>query len=195
MLLFSACLNANSKTILVLGDSLSAAYNMPVEQGWVALLSQKLQRDYPGWHVINSSITGDTTAGGLQRLPQLLAERQPRVVILELGGNDGLRGYPLVSIQKNLEKLITLSLKNQTKVLLLGMQLPPNYGRKYTLGFQSLYSELHGQYPISFAPFIQEEIVLTPSLMMADGIHPTAKAQLLLLKSIYPDIKRLLEAE
>ena len=168
---------------------------MPIEQGWVALLSQKLKPDYPDWQVINSSITGDTTASGLQRLPSLLSEYQPNIVILELGGNDGLRGYPLISIQKNLEKLITLSLKNHTKVLLLGIQLPPNYGRKYTRGFQSLYTELHEQYPISFAPFIQEKIVLNPSMMMADGIHPTAKAQPQLLESIFPSIKMLLDTQ
>lgn len=165
---------------------------MPVEKGWVNLLSDKLKAEYPSWKVINSSITGDTTASGLQRLPQLLKEYQPKIIILELGGNDGLRGYPLLSIKHNLDKLITLSLKNQSNVLLLGIQLPRNYGRKYTFGFKTLYSELHAQHSISFVPFIQEHIFLEARLIMSDGIHPTAEAQPLLLDTVLPYIEQLI---
>jgi len=168
---------------------------MPVEKGWVNLLSEKLKVEYPGWQVINSSITGDTTASGLQRLPQLLKEYQPEIIIVELGGNDGLRGYPLVSIKLNLNKLISLSLKNQSKVLLLGIQLPSNYGRRYTSEFKSLYSELHAQYPISFVPFVQERIFLDSKLIMPDGIHPTEEAQPLLLETVFPHVENLISTQ
>lgn len=188
------CSAANSKTILVVGDSLSAAYRMPKESGWVHLLSDRINEQSPGWQVVNSSISGDTTANGLNRLPNLLKKYQPEIVIIELGGNDGLRGYPLLIIKKNLEKMITLSQKQQAKVLLLGIQLPPNYGKKYTDGIKALYQNLHEEYDTAFIPFMLENIALNPKLMLRDGIHPNAKAQPLILENVYPELAKLLNS-
>lgn len=190
--LLFVCIPANSKTIVVLGDSLSAAYLMPQESGWVNLLAEKLKSTHPEWQVINSSVAGDTTANGLQRLPKVLQQYQPNIVIIELGGNDGLRGYPLIAIQKNLEKLITLSQQSHAEVLLLGIRLPPNYGQRYTEGIQAIYQDLHTKYSIPFVPFLLEHIALNPKWMRPDGIHPNAAAQPQIVDNIYPTLAPLL---
>jgi acyl-CoA thioesterase-1 len=131
-------------TILVVGDSISAGFGIPVQQGWVALLEHSLQQDVPGLKMVNASISGETTGGGLNRLPALLAEHQPDLTIIELGGNDGLRGMPLLLIRKNIKQMITLSQQADSDVLLLGMQIPPNYGPRYSNGFRDLFADLAG---------------------------------------------------
>lgn len=182
-------------TLLVLGDSLSAAYQIPPERGWVALLNTQLKNDYPTATVINSSVTGDTTANGLTRLPSLLQEYHPDIVIIELGGNDGLRGLPIDTIKANLSTMITLCFKQNAKIILIGMRLPPNYGPEYTEKFANIYSELNQTYKISVVPFLLEKVALNPKLMQADGIHPTEIAQPLLLETVWPTVKSLLTQE
>lgn len=180
-------------TILVLGDSLSAAFQIPPEDGWVALLQKKLSTAYPQAVVINSSLVGDTTANGLERLPSLLSEYDPDIVILELGGNDGLRGLPLQAIKSNLSQMIEKSLKANAKVLLVGMQIPPNYGATYTEQFQQNYLQLSKQYQIPLIPFFLENVALNPNYMLTDKIHPNAQAQPFLLNTIWQQLEPLLK--
>ena len=159
---------------MVLGDSLSAAYGIDAQQGWVALLDQQLGDDV---QFVNASVSGETAAGGKQRLSALLDSHQPNVVILELGGNDGLRGYPLESIRKTLGELIKLSQQAGARVLLLGMKIPPNYGQRYSSGFAALYPSLADDNGIALLPFFLEGIAGHPELMQDDRIHPNADAQ------------------
>ncbi|HRE32577.1 MAG TPA: arylesterase [Candidatus Berkiella sp.] len=185
--------NAFAKpTILVMGDSLSAAYQMAPHAGWVSLLENKLKKDFPQVRVINSSIVGDTTAGGLQRLPTQLTKHSPDIVIIELGGNDGLRGLPILSIRANLKKMIELCIAQKAKVLLVGMRLPPNYGPSYTAQFAENYVELSQDYSLPLVPFFLENVALKPELMLQDKIHPTASAQPILLDNLWPTLKPLL---
>nr|WP_235528407.1 arylesterase [Candidatus Berkiella aquae] len=191
--LFLCITNALAKpTILVMGDSLSAAYQMAPHAGWVALLENKLKQDFPQVMVINSSIVGDTTAGGLQRLPTQLTKHSPDIVIIELGGNDGLRGLPILSIRSNLKKMIELCIAHKAKVLLVGMRLPPNYGASYTTQFAKNYVELSQDYSLPLVPFFLENVALKPELMLQDRIHPTASAQPILLDNLWPALKPLL---
>ncbi|MBS0290394.1 MAG: arylesterase [Proteobacteria bacterium] len=193
LIFFGICHPCQGKPIiLILGDSLSAAYRIPPEDGWVALLEQKLKKSYPDAAVINSSLVGDTTANGLQRLPSLLAQYSPDVVILELGGNDGLRGIPILNIKNNLSKMIELTLKTNAKVLLIGIKLPPNYGGAFSKAFYQNYVELSNQFGISLVPFILEGIALKPNLMLEDHIHPNVQAQPLILDNIWPYLNDLL---
>ena len=177
-----------AKTILVLGDSISAGFGIPMQQGWVALLSKELQRNDAKIQVINASISGDTTQGGVSRLPGLLAKHQPDLVIIELGGNDGLRGTPIKLIKHNLTTLIQLSREAGSDILLAGMQIPPNYGRKYTQSFREIFPTLAQQHNTLLVPFILQKVVEKQGLMQADGIHPTAEAQPLLLQSVLPAV-------
>ncbi len=180
---------------MVLGDSLSAAYQIPPEEGWVSLLENKLRETHPNAKVINSSLVGDTTANGLERLPSLLEKYQPTIVIIEMGGNDGLRGLPIEAIRTNLSKMIDLSLKNNAKVLLVGIRLPPNYGGNYTKQFYANYTSLIEEYKVAFVPFLLENVALKPSLMFPDRIHPTKEAQPILLKNVWPHLTPLLPAQ
>lgn len=178
-------------TILVMGDSLSAGYGIDVNQGWVRLLEQALA-DKHDVRIINASVSGETSAGGKARLPALLEEHQPHLVILELGGNDGLRGQPLKVLEKNLQSMIDASHAQGATVLLAGMQIPPNYGARYTQAFKALYPALAKKNNLPLIPFLLEGVGGIPTLMQRDGIHPTAEAQLLIMKNVLPAVEALL---
>ena len=186
--------DGNAPVILLFGDSISAGYGIRVEQGWVSLMQRKIAQEAYGFRVVNASISGETTSGGLARLPRALATQPPRIVILELGGNDGLRGLPLTVTRDNLAQMIRLARQHGSRVLLLGMRLPPNYGPRYTTDFQDLYVALAQQYDVPLVPFLLEKVALNPSLMQADGLHPTEAAQPLLLDTVWPKLEPLLQA-
>lgn len=179
-------------TVLVIGDSLSAAYGMDMEQGWVHLLSEKLSDQSPRATVVNASISGDTTGGGAQRLPSLLEQHEPSVVIIELGGNDGLRAYPIKQMRANLATMTQASLEHGAKVLLLAAEAPPNLGRRYTTLFRESYSQLANDENVIALPFIVESIFLSSDLMQSDRTHPNATAQPLLLDVVWPTLTSLL---
>ena len=181
------------KQILVLGDSISAAYGMDLEQGWVALLQQHLTANEADWKVINASISGDTTGGGLQRLPDLLKRHTPDIVVIELGGNDGLRGFPITQLRQNLTTLTLSAQKTGASVLLLSMEIPPNFGSRYTTLFRDSYSIVAKQTAAPVAPFILSNIALDAKLMQSYGIHPTAGAQSLLLENVLPYVLPLVQ--
>lgn len=178
--------------LLVLGDSLSAAFGIDTRSGWVSLLAERLAARGLDLRVVNASISGDTTAGGLARLPPLLAEHRPRVVVIELGGNDGLRGLPLPVVRGNLEGLIRASRDAGARVLLLGMRIPPNYGPRYTEAFHTLYADLAQRYEVPLVPFFLDGVAAQPGLMQDDGIHPRAEAQPRLLDNVWPALEPLL---
>jgi acyl-CoA thioesterase-1 len=171
--------------ILVLGDSLSAAYGIGAEQGWPALLEERLQRDGYAYRVVNASISGDTSASGLSRLPAALEQHRPAVLILELGANDGLRGLSPDQIEHNLIAMIEMARSQGVRVLLAGMRLPPNYGPTYTHRFRDLYSNLARRYQVSLIPFLLDGVAAHRELMQEDGLHPTAKAQPLVLENVW----------
>ena len=179
-------------TVLVIGDSLSAAYGMDIEQGWVHLLSEKLSDQSPRATVVNASISGDTTGGGAQRLPSLLEQHEPSVVIIELGGNDGLRAYPIKQMRANLATMTQASLEQGAKVLLLAAEAPPNLGRRYTTLFRESYSQLANDENVIALPFIVESIFLSSDLMQSDRTHPNATAQPLLLDVVWPTLTSLI---
>ena len=186
---------AREHRILVLGDSISAAYGMSLEQGWVTLLAEQLAAREAPSEVVNASISGETTAGGLRRLPQLLAQHSPNVVIIELGANDGLRGYPLDRLRTNLDKLVALSVEAGARVILISMEIPPNYGARYTAGFRDSFALVADSTGSVLAPFLLDGVATNPALMQADGIHPTVAAQPLLLVNILPTIQIVLGEE
>jgi acyl-CoA thioesterase I len=181
-----------SKTVLVLGDSLSAEYGIARGAGWVSLLEKRLQTEKINVAIVNASISGETTSGGKARLPTLLDQHRPSVVVIELGGNDGLRGLPLVAAEANLRTMIAESKKAKAKVLLVGMQIPPNYGRDYTEKFSGLYNKLSQEMKIPLVPFLLEGVASQPQLFQADRIHPLANAQPIMLNNIWPHLKSLL---
>jgi acyl-CoA thioesterase-1 len=182
-------------TILVFGDSLSAAYGIPRESGWVALLAQRLQAGKPAYQVVNASVSGETTAGGLSRLPAMLAAHRPHLTILALGANDGLRGLPLTHTARNLEAMIDLAEKPGGKVLLVGMQLPPNYGPAYTSKFQALFAAVANKKKVRLVPFLLAGIATQPDRFQADGLHPTAQAQPILLDTVWHGLAPMLEGK
>ena len=184
--------NAAAGTILIVGDSISAGFGLDTRLGWVSLLEQRLSKEGHDDKVINASISGDTSAGGLARLPALLAEHKPDVVIVELGGNDGLRGQLPAQLKQNLASMIEASQQAGAKVLLLGMQLPPNYGARYTQAFAAVYGELANEKKVALVPFLLEGVGGKPELMQADRIHPAVGAQGLLLDNVWPVLKPLL---
>ncbi|MDC9728975.1 MAG: arylesterase [Methyloprofundus sp.] len=181
-----------AKSIVVLGDSISASYGFEVEHGWVAILEQKLKSSHPGYTVVNASISGDTTAGGLARLPILLKQYKPELVLLELGANDGLRGMSLKVMQKNLSAMISQSQEAGARVLLLSMRIPTNYGKRYTDMFYDSYQKVASKHNISVVPFILEDVALDKSQMQDDGLHPNAKAQPVIANHIAPYLLPLL---
>lgn len=183
LLLLAAPLRA--EVWLVVGDSISAAFGLDTAQGWVALLQKRLDQQGRSIHVVNASISGDTSAGGLARLPALLAKHRPALVMIELGGNDGLRGTPLTQLQQNLANMIAASKSSGAQVMLLGMRLPPNYGKRYTEGFAGVYEQLAATHQVPLLPFFLEGVGGVPGLMQADGIHPTADAQPRLLDNLW----------
>ena len=176
----------------MLGDSLSASYGLAQERGWVSLLQQRLQQEKPAYRVVNASISGETTSGGLYRINALLAQHRPKIVILELGANDGLRGLSLESTRNNLESMIQRAKKSGAKILLLGMRIPPNYGLTYTEQFHRLYEVLSKKYHIQRQPFFLAPIAGQRAYFQADGLHPTAAAQPLLLNGVWTDLEPML---
>jgi len=184
--------SSEKKTLLIVGDSLSAAYNMPQASGWVSLLQQRLEKKVSGWRAVNASISGETTTGGLTRLPDLLRQYQPEIVLLELGGNDGLRGQPPARIQNNLQQMISLSQKADAQVVLAGVFLPPNYGRRYLEQFEEIFPSLAEKNQLTLIPFILEGVADQAELMQDDGIHPTAEAQTRILDTVWLELQPLL---
>lgn len=184
---------ASAKTIMILGDSLSAGYGIQKQQGWVNLLQNKLDQQYPKQHkVVNASASGETTSGALARLPNLLKTYQPNIVVIELGGNDGLRGQPPQMIQKNLAQLIQQSQKANATVILLGMKIPPNMGTAYSKAFENTYKTVSQQYKVKLQPFFLNNVAGHKDLMQQDQVHPNTKAQIILLNNAYPYIKSAL---
>jgi acyl-CoA thioesterase I len=179
--------------ILVVGDSLSAGYGVAVNATWVALLERRLSNQGYGYRVVNASISGDTTGGALNRLPRALELHRPAIVILELGGNDGLRGLPLKQVRANFEAMLTQIKTRGAKPVLIGMRMPTNYGAAYTEGFYSLYGVLAKKYEAPHLDFFLDKVALDPELMQADGIHPTAAAQPILLDNVWPVLEPLLK--
>ncbi len=178
--------------ILVFGDSISAAYGMRVEEGWVSLLQKKLTTQGYGYHVVNASVSGETTDGGRARLARALAIQRPGIVILELGANDGLRGLPLDEVRANLVAMIDAAQKGGSRVLLLGMRIPPNYGATYSERFHAIYGELADKYHVPFVPFLLDKVALDPDMIQQDGLHPNAQAQPQLLEAIWPALRPML---
>ncbi|WP_417549819.1 arylesterase [Methylophaga sp.] len=184
------------KNLLIVGDSLSAAYGIDSDAAWVELLKDRLEQETPGtWNVANASISGETTDGGLRRLPDLLDKHNPAIVVIELGGNDGLRGFPPDVIRNNLAKMIHLSQQQGAEVLLVGIEIPPNYGPRYTTAFADVYSSLAEEYNLAFLPFFLADVYDGEAMMQADGIHPTAKAQPQLLDNIWSELLALLDLD
>lgn len=177
--------------ILVLGDSLSAAYGMPVEHGWVALLAARYAATAAAPQIVNASISGETTSGGLERLPALLAAHRPDVVVLELGANDGLRGLPVADMEANLARMIELAQAAHARVLLLGMRIPPNYGPRYTDRFHASYATLAARYGVPLVPFFLDGVAGDPALVQDDGLHPRAEAQPRMLENVWPALEAL----
>jgi len=194
-LLFIALQNAvaSDRTILVFGDSLSAAYGIRPEQGWVALLTQRLQAQEYGYEIINASVSGETTSGGLQRLPRALQLHRPGIVVLELGGNDGLRGLPLTTTRDNRGQMIRLSQQAGAQLLLVGIRMPPNYGPRYTEEFAGMFRALAKQYHVPLVPFILQNVAQDPSRMQEDGVHPNARGEPQVLETLWPYLEPLLK--
>ncbi|GAB2904720.1 arylesterase [Paralcaligenes sp. KSB-10] len=184
---------SNIRTITVIGDSLSAEYGLERGSGWVMLLGQKLQAKYKNYQVKNTSISGDTTSGGLSRLAPILKRDKPAIVIIELGSNDALRGLPLKMTESNLSSMIELSQKAGARVLLLGMQMPPNYGRQYTSQFKELFAALAARYRTGLVPFLLEGIATDPSRFQADHLHPNEGAQAQLANNVWAGLQPLLK--
>jgi len=193
VMILSLAVPVRAGTILVVGDSISAAYGMATDQGWVHLLEQRSQQFDPAFAVVNMSLSGETTGGGWARLPGALRRHAPDVVIIELGGNDGLRGYPIDRIHANLSRMVTASLAGGAEVLLVGMQIPPNYGQRYVSAFHGIYHDLAAEHGVALLPFLLEGIATDAALMQRDGIHPTANAQPLLLDNLWPELEPLLD--
>jgi acyl-CoA thioesterase-1 len=184
---------AAQRTVLVMGDSLSAAYGLSASQGWVSLTAQKIAKEKPGWRVVNASISGETSAGGAARIAAELRRHKPAVVVIELGANDGLRGLPLAQTRANLEKMILAAKASKARVLLIGMRLPPNYGPDYTRGFERAFRELSQHHGTAFLPFLLEPIALDDRAFQADRLHPTAAAQPKLRDHVWPALSPLLK--
>jgi len=184
---------ASGRTILVFGDSLSAAYGLAPEQGWVALLAQRLRSQGYGYQVVNASESGETSGGGLERLPRALELHRPRLVILELGANDGLRALPVNEMRGNLEQMVRLSREAGAQVLLVGIRLPPNYGPRYSEDFEHVFPAVANQYHLPLVPFLLEKVALDPALMQADGMHPNARGEGPVLETVWPYLKPFLK--
>lgn len=191
MLISSATVVAQPK-LLVVGDSISAGYGIEAEQGWVALLQKKLIAERLNYQVVNASISGDTSAGGLARIDKILTQTKPQWVLLELGGNDGLRGLSPKEMKHNLTQIISRSQKAGAKVALLAIKMPPNYGKRYIELFYQVYPQLAAELKIPLVPFILEEVALKKELMQADGLHPNAEGQPFIMAKVWLYLKKLL---
>lgn len=185
--------SADTPTILVFGDSLSAAYRIPRDQGWVALLQQRLRQQALPQQVVNASVSGETTSGGWSRLPAALKQHRPDIVVLELGANDGLRGLPIADMQRNLEAMIKASQDAGARVLLVGMLIPPNYGPRYTHAFTASFKELAERYDLPLLPFLLEGVAGKRALTQDDGLHPTASAQEKILDNVWEVLQPMLK--
>lgn len=185
---------APTRSVLVLGDSLSAAHNIPVESGWVHLLGERLGKMEPPWRVVNASISGETSLSGRNHLPALLAKERPAVVVIELGANDGLRGLPLDALRDNLAAMIELAQKRGARVLLLGIELPVNYGPQYRDGLRAIYADLARSKRTGLVPFLLEGVALDPTLMQDDGLHPLAAGEPRVLDNVWQGLAPLLKA-
>ena len=195
LLLIALPVLANQNTVLVLGDSLSSAYGVPSETAWVELLRDRIESQDLDWTVVNASISGETTDGGLRRLPGLLEAHDPTIVVIELGGNDGLRGFPPNVIESNLANMIEQVRDTGATPLLVGMQIPPNYGQRYTTMFADIFPTLSDRYNTPLVPFFLDGIYDQDGLMQGDGIHPTEEAQPRLLNNIWPKLEPLLNKQ
>ena len=185
LLLISDQLQAKETKLLILGDSLSAAYGLKQEQGWVSLLQNAWQSELGNSvSIVNAAISGETTDGALARLPRLLEQHRPTHIFVELGGNDGLQGHPVSKLRNNLEKIIQLSQTSGVEVILQQMQIPTNYGKRYTQMFTGSYAQLAEEYAVTMLPFFLQNIALDKSLMLRDGIHPNAEAQIIIAKDM-----------
>ncbi len=180
-------------TLLVMGDSLSSAYGLPVENGWVALLEQRINKEHKAVTLVNASISGETSAGGLRRLPKLLDQHQPDIVILELGGNDGLRGISPGQMEKNLASMIERSQAVGARVVLLGMKIPSNYGPRFSHQFEEVYNGLAKRYRVTFVPFFLDGVALDANLMQNDGIHPNRQAQPVLADRVWKVLSEMID--
>ncbi|MEP6702279.1 MAG: arylesterase [Betaproteobacteria bacterium] len=183
---------STSPAVLVIGDSLSAGYGLATGQGWVDLLQKKLLSQGFQYRVVNASISGDTTAGGRSRIAASMATHRPAIVIIELGGNDGLRGNTLAPVKANLEYMVEAARRAGAQVLLLGMQLPPNYGTTYVRQFSSLFADVAKAHDVAYVPFILQGFGEKPELFQADRIHPNAQAQPLMVENVWPELKKLI---
>jgi acyl-CoA thioesterase I len=193
LLLASISAWGQTPAILVFGDSLSAGYGLErVDQGWVELLRTRLKSEGYGYQVINASVSGETTAGGLARLPRALELHHPVLVIFELGANDGLRALPIAQMRENLGRMIELSAHAGAKVLLLGMRIPPNYGPQYTSQFEAVYRDFARADKLPLVPFLMDRIALEPDLMQSDNFHPNVKGQPILLDNVWPTLQPML---
>ncbi|MGQ9660333.1 MAG: arylesterase [Thermochromatium sp.] len=183
---------AETPVVLVLGDSLSAGYGLDLEQGWVARLAERIARRGLPYRVVNASVSGETTAGGMTRLPDLLAHHRPAVLVIELGANDGLRGWDLAVIRENLTRLVAQGREAGARVLLIGVRLPPNYGASYTRGFQAVFSEVAADQSVPLVPDLLQGVAEDWGLMQPDGLHPTAAAQGQILDTVWPILEAML---
>lgn len=193
MVFLSVAAPATPRTLLVLGDSLSAGYGLAPGLGWVDLLGKRLVSEGYEYRVVNASVSGETTSGGLERLPRALGLHRPDIVIVELGANDGLRGLPAAVTQNNLQKIIMLARQSGAKVLLVGMRIPPNYGPRYTQDFERTFAGIAKRFRVAFVPFFLESIASDPNSFQADGLHPNARAQPAMLDTVWPQLTPLLE--
>jgi acyl-CoA thioesterase-1 len=183
-----------ASTILVYGDSLSAAYGLSsTEQGWVSLMAERIRSEHQPYQVVNASISGETTAGGASRLKQAIHQHKPSILILALGANDGLRGLPIEEMRTNLTNMLNMAKQNNLQVLLVGMRIPPNYGPQYTQAFHESFADLAKQFKVSLVPFLLENVAGKSELNQDDGIHPTEQAQAIILNTVWPKLQTLLK--
>lgn len=183
---------AHARTILIYGDSLSAAYGISQKQGWVTLLGERIRQEQLNYSVVNASISGETSAGGASRIERALAQHKPEIVVLELGANDGLRGLPIVQMRTNLSSIIDAAHRSSARVLLVGMRMPPNYGAGYTEQFAGAFADLARTHKTGLVPFLLAPIAHTRNYFQSDGVHPTADAQPLLLDIVWKELRPLL---
>jgi acyl-CoA thioesterase-1 len=191
-LLVIAAPSLAARTVMVFGDSLSAAYNLSTQQGWVHLIGERIDRSHLPWRVVNSSLTGETTAGGLRRLAEDLKRHKPAIVVLQLGANDALRGQPVAGMRSNLEQMIRLARRARAEPVLVGMMIPPNYGIDYTREFRDMYASLAAQYKVPLVPFLLEGVADKPELFQRDQLHPPAAAQARIADNVWPALEPLL---
>ncbi len=184
-----------ARTVMVFGDSLSAAYNLSTDQGWVHLIGERIARSDLPWRVVNSSVSGETTAGGLRRLAEDLKRHKPAIVVLQLGANDALRGQPVAAMRSNLEQMIRLARQARAEPVLVGIMIPPNYGIDYTAEFRDMYPQLAAKHKVRLVPFLLEGIADRPELFQADQLHPTAAAQARIAENVWPALEPLLKKQ